>query len=87
MKYKEKEILEILWIDSIHDSGWKEKNFFIKEGDNKDWIWHKTIGYFLLQDDEILTVMQSYTKKGGLYNTDARMSIPKCSIKKIRRIK
>jgi len=84
---KEKQIVEIEWIDSIHDSCWKRKDVFESESGNSEWMWHKTVGYFLCEDKESMTVMQSMTIKDGQYNTDARMTIPKCAIRKKRVIK
>jgi len=86
MKYKEKQILEILWIDTIIDSGWKSKESFDKEERNSKWLWHYSIGYFLCEDKETITIMQSYTNKEGDYNTSERLSIPRVSIKKIKRL-
>jgi len=75
---KKYQIIEIEWFDSLHVSGWKEEKDI--ELTTKEEMLHRTVGYFLKEDDKSIIVVQS---RNELKAVDAIMEIPKgCIIKK-----
>ena len=87
-KYKEKDILEICWEDSVSSNRWQHKNDYLKDP-NENYINHKSVGYLLNETSNTITIMQSYGLKSqpdGDYATAERQMIPKKCITKIRRI-
>ncbi len=84
--FKEKQILEITWMDSVSSNGWVFKTNYNKDP-NENFINHKSIGYFLQGDEDSITIMQSYACqefKDGDYQTAERLLIPKKCIIKMR---
>jgi len=80
---KKYQIIEIKWLDSLHTSGWtKESNV---ECSTKK-LFHKTIGYFLIEDKLSIIVIQSQPEEGKDKFIDGIMEIPKKSIIKIRKL-
>ena len=88
MKLKEKDIVEIEWLDSVSSNNWLEKSSYEDEP-NTDYLRQKTVGYFLSENKESITVMQSYgtPNKNGDYSTNQRITIPRCAIIKTRGFK
>lgn len=83
MKIKQDQIIEIDWVDSIHDSGWINKDDAKKNSSEKN-ILHKTVGYFLQETKYSVSVFQS--RGIGVENIDSTMEIPKVAIKKIKKL-
>ena len=84
---KKYQIIEILWLDSLHTSGWlKEKQVQVT---SKERMTHRTVGYFLREDDKSILVIQSWneTDENEERDVDAIMEIPKGAILKIRKMK
>lgn len=84
--YPKLQLLEILWYDAVHDGDWvTEKEIDLPDTD----IEHKTVGYFLMETDKTIAVVQSYgvaPDKDAGYHVDCIMRIPKVAIKLVRRI-
>lgn len=85
MKLKKWQIIEIDWLDSVHDNGWKFEDTAMERAQDK-FLKHKTIGYFLKETKQFIAVVQSKSNDGeDKSNVDAVMQIPKAVIKKIKR--
>lgn len=86
-KLQYRQIIEIDWLDSCHQSGWLSEssvNNSIRD------VSHRSIGYYLSEDKQQITFVQSYQnfgKKEDDRKVDAIMQIPKCAITKIRILK
>src|ERR1700730_4302250 len=83
------DIVEITWLDSALDSGWRFDHERVKMGD-KGILTHYTVGYLYHRNKICTSVVQSQRPtltepKEAV--TDALMEIPNCSILKIERIK
>ena len=85
-KFKPKDVLEILWVDSHHRSGWLKPEDVQEFIDSKDQFTIHTVGY-LVSDDKIFIylVRSQDTQESPLY--DAIIGIPKVSILKINKLK
>ena len=85
-KFKPKDILEILWIDSHHQLGWLTYNEIQEFLDSEnDFLMH-TIGYFLSISKAFIYVIQTYdSQKEACY--DSIIAIPNASILKINKLK
>ena len=70
---KKYQIIEITWLDSMHQSGWQKEKFITLSGKELE---HKTIGYFLRQDKRSIIVCQSFQKNCEEKAVDAIMEIP-----------
>ena len=81
--YKQFDRLEIHWIDSVQDCGWKNPKGNTAKGfiNTEEYIFHRTIGYYLGQSDKTLSTAQSVQQGGGMVSEI--MKIPKCAISKI----
>lgn len=80
------QIIEIVWEDSSHSSGWKNSDDF----DDEKFREHKTIGYLLNTHKNTIQVVQSYgldKRSDGTQNVDAMMQIPKKCILSIKKLK
>lgn len=78
-------IVEIHWLDSTHDSGWKLSDDYSVEHQRK-FLQHKTVGYILFDEKDFISVVQSRgveSNNDGTYSVDANMTIPKKAIIKI----
>ena len=78
-------IVEIHWLDSTHDSGWKLNDDYSVDHQRK-FLTHKTVGYVLFDEKDFISVVQSKgveTHTDGTYSVDANMTIPKKAITKI----
>lgn len=87
MIYKKYELLEITWLDSIHDSGWQKEDKF--DGDDK-WLGHTTAGYYFGQSKNAIHVIQSKSitpDSKGNRSIDSVMTIPKKCITNIKKLK
>lgn len=75
-------LVEIEWVDSIHDSqGWQLTAVEDVE-DDQDHLKHKTAGYVLKDGKRAITVAQSINPHTG--HTDARMTIPRWALISVR---
>lgn len=87
-KFKKYQLLEIDWIDSVHDDGsWKRESFFAEDKDPDDGCCQKTAGYFLRETPKTLMVIQSRQLYENNPLVDAMMQIPKVAISKIKELK
>lgn len=87
-KYKEKQILEIDWQDSVSSNRWQNKNDYMQDP-NENYINHKSVGYFLNETESSITIMQSYActqYNNGDYQTAERQMIPKNCVTKIKKL-
>lgn len=86
-KIEKYSVVEIVWIDSVHSSGWRwEKSQTF--GSKKE-ITHKTVGYLLDQNKQTTVVTQSMKIKieeDGDRCIDAVMEIPNVAIVSIKKI-
>ena len=76
-KYK---IYYIEWVDSSFEGGWNPSE---KEDYGKLVVVY-TVGYLIHKNDEMVVVSSGYTTEGELLSTQ---KIPRCSIKKMKRLK
>ena len=85
-KFKPKDILEILWVDSHHRFGWLTpegvEDFIV----SKDQFTIHTVGYFLSDDKVFIYLVQSQDKQTPSL-IDAIVGIPKGTILKINKLK
>jgi len=81
MKYKQDQLLEVIWLDAETVVGWITPEEAIKEPKSK----FKTIGYFSGIDKEFLYLSWSMGIEGNPQRT--KDSIPLGCIKKIRKIR
>jgi hypothetical protein len=85
-KLKKWEPIELRWIDSMADSGWKPESAHTPEGVDRD-LEHLTVGYFFMETPRTICVIQSrsdwdYETK----NVDGVMSIPKVAVLNLKRL-
>jgi len=85
-KFKPKDVLEILWIDSHHRFGWLTpegvQDFIV----SKDQFTIHTVGYLLSDDKVFIYLVQSQDmQKPSLI--DAIVGIPKGTILRINKLK
>lgn len=86
MRYKKWQILIIDWVDSMH--GYKTWTHEEDVDVADKYLYKKTVGMFLTETKEAITVVQSRDDDGEeKHNVDSVMSIPKVSIKKINHLK
>ena len=79
--------IEILWVDSCHESGWHKENNW---DNNEQGIDFKTCGYYLGETKRTIQVVQSMEinpEKDAKRQVDAMMQIPKAAIVKITQVK
>lgn len=83
-KLKLWEPIELNWLDSCHDSGWRK----FKEFDNDDkWLKHISIGYYIKHTDNAVSFAQSrQLVDEDDAAIDAVMTIPVVAITSIRRL-
>ena len=85
-KFKPKDILEILWADSHHHSGWLTPEDAQDFVDSKNQFIIHTIGYFFSEDKIFIYLIQSQdTQESSLI--DAIVGIPKGTILRINKLK
>lgn len=85
MKLKKWQKVEVKWLDSTSDSGWKCEDVFRGER----FLEHSTCGYFLNETNRAIKIIQSRALEAdddGI-KVDHMMQIPKKAILKIRRLK
>lgn len=85
-KLKKYQPIRILWLDSVHESGWKRDEDFNEEGE----IEYETVGLFSRETKRAIQVVQSRGVGSSIPNNhlvDAMMQIPKCAITKIIRLR
>lgn len=85
---KQWDIVEITWVDSLHDTGWKFSSART-DLDSMEQMTHKTCGYLFKKGKHAVSVVQSIKILGaedGDRCTDNLMEIPHKAILKIRRI-
>lgn len=75
-------LIEITWLDSVHDSGWHRLSEFDKY---EKQLLHKTIGYKVNESKQTIAVCQSYGLHRKDPTIDAVMIIPKKAILKIKK--
>ena len=86
--FKEKDILEIEWEDSVSSNRWETKNAYLDDPNDR-YLNHKSVGYLLHETNTGITIMQSYCSQpyqNENYQTAERQMIPKKSITKIRKL-
>lgn len=82
-KQKRPAVVHILWLDSVHTSGWRQVGgLSIK----KHYLKHETIGFLLKETEFSYSVVQSmrFDRKGHDSTVDAIMEIPKATIIRYR---
>lgn len=76
--------IEIVWIDSIHASGWThEDEISTDEKEIETWMTQNTLGYLLHDAKNFIGVVQSISSEKDNRSVDAIMRIPKIAIKSI----
>lgn len=79
-KLKPYQKIEVEWLDSIHQSGWT----YCDRIEDQD-LRCVTCGYFIKEDDNSISIIQSYrvlVLQDGSRSIDSIMNIPKKSILK-----
>ncbi|HDY68436.1 hypothetical protein LCGC14_2861820 [marine sediment metagenome] len=85
IKIKKYQIIEIEWLDSLHTTGWMKEESVQTTPLEK--MKHKTLGYFLREDEKSLLVIQSYGNFiEGSPMVDGIMEIPKGCILRIKKL-
>ena len=66
MKYKQYDILEIIWLDSHSSSGWKSPTEIKKWIDKSENLFKiKTVGYFIHEDKNFLRLAMCHDNQRG----------------------
>lgn len=84
-KIKKLTKVELHWIDSLGDDGWKSEAAFFDKDEEK-YIEHRSCGYWLGETKRTVMLVQSYRvdkNKEGEYIVDHFLQIPKAVISKI----
>lgn len=79
--------IEIEWLDSVMDPGWKWLNNVEKDFGSTKQLSHVSIGYFLAKTKLSIIIAQSMQEKifaDGDRSTGFRLEIPLVAVKKIR---
>jgi len=86
---KEFDLVEIFWVDSVHENGWKQLDVFRDSLKSDGYgIKHSTIGYMISIDDKVISVCQSRNLEEKYKPAvDAIMTIPICSVTSINKLK
>jgi hypothetical protein len=80
-------LIEILWVDSVHDSGWHKMSEHEEEMKTAEkQMIHKTVGYIIHESKISIAVCQSYGLNRKDPTLDSVMQIPKKCISKIKKI-
>lgn len=72
-------IVQVDWLDTMGDLGWKSSKHKL---DPKDMLQH-SIGYLLENSKQQVVICQSY---GEIDNCAERLQIPKCAVKRVRKL-
>lgn len=89
MKLKKFDRVEIVWLDSVHVSGWRRLPEWESEGKaDGHGLEHKSIGYLLINDKEAVSICQSRNDLSDKFieTVDAIMTIPRVAVLSIKRI-
>ena len=73
-------LVHVTWVDSYTTMGWRDAQESGREAGN-----YETIGWLSNETDTSITVAGSQKFDFGHYN--CQMTIPKCAVKKVRRVK
>lgn len=89
-KFKHWEVIVLDWVDSMHSSKWRSSDEAIEDVNDDSWLKHHTIGFFLHESKESITVIQSlgreYSYDKNIRNVDGCMTIPKIAVTRVRRL-
>lgn len=77
--------IEVFWIDSVHDSGWKQESNL---EDAEKYLDHSTVGYFFRTSKRAMDIVQSKStgRPEGKACIDSVMQIPLVAITSIKKL-
>ena len=78
------DIVEVEWLDSVHEGGWRKIKDIDSEPDPDQWLKHKSIGYVLEVTKQAVGIVQSrQSQPDDKASVDSHMCIPKVAITNI----